>query len=91
MESCQAMAERSGLIGTMLETGKMEIDMAQEHLSQMMAEPMWVLSKTTRDMVEANIPEQTAQSSKENGWKTSSMVSSGLISEYYSLLIQCHH
>ena len=30
MERCQAMAERSGLIGTMLETGKMTRDMALE-------------------------------------------------------------
>ena len=51
---CQAMAETSVSIGTISETIKMTDIMAKEHMSMMMAEPMWVPGKTTRCMVRAN-------------------------------------
>ena len=74
MESSQAMADRSGLLVTTLETGKMDGSMAKEQQSIMISTPMWVPSKTTKDMVKANLPKQTAQSMKEFLMKTNSMV-----------------
>ena len=74
MESCQAMAEKSLKKATILENGKMIINMDKEQMSGLKAERMWVPGKTASNMVKANTQKQTAQSSKENGWKTSSMV-----------------
>ena len=47
MESCQAMADRSVAVGTILETGKMANHMAKEQKSGILAQPMWVPTKTT--------------------------------------------
>ena len=46
MVCCQAMADRSGLIVTMLETIKMTNYMVKEHMSGLMAQPLWVPGKT---------------------------------------------
>ena len=81
MVVCQAMAETSGLVVIILETLKMANDMALEHMSILMAQPMWVPGKTARDMVKANIQMKKAQSSKETGSKTSSMVSISMTSD----------
>ena len=66
MENFQAMADSSLSMVTTLETLKMAIDMAKEHMS-MMAEPMWVPGYKTGDMVQASTPIDKAQSSKETG------------------------
>ena len=53
MVVCQAMADKSILMLTMLETLKITDIMAKEHMSMMMAEPMWVPGKTAWPMVRA--------------------------------------
>ena len=44
---CQAMADRSKMVITILETGKMGYTMVKERKSVLMAQPMWVPGKTT--------------------------------------------
>ena len=87
MECGQAMEERSNLIGTMLDTIKMADNMAKEQKSILMAQPMWVPGKTATNMVQVNSPTDSEQYSKENGWKTSSMVFGLMTSEIVINLI----